>query len=169
MCAPTQLLQAQAQPPSQPGQPPAPNPAAQQLAAQQQATWAAVCATGREQQLESKRLAKCILVYVAEHREEVAPLFGLFSVYLVGAGFPLIIWYRCRLARCRLARCRAAAAHVLRYARHAKPLVFNSRLQFSCHSIPFPDPFPLLPLRLPPRSTAARWTTPSWRPSAATW
>lgn len=90
-CAPMQLLQAQAQPPAQHGQPPAPNPAAQQLAAQQQATWAVVCATGREQQLESKRLAKCILVYVAEHREEVAPLFDLFSVYLVGEAIGVLM------------------------------------------------------------------------------
>jgi hypothetical protein len=41
----------------------------------------------REAALESKRLAKCLLVVVAARRDEAHLLFDLMSVYLVGKHF----------------------------------------------------------------------------------
>ncbi len=40
---------------------------------------------GRPQLLESKRLAKCLLAFVHHERQDMAPLFDLLSIMLVGS------------------------------------------------------------------------------------
>ncbi|GFR40173.1 hypothetical protein Agub_g730, partial [Astrephomene gubernaculifera] len=54
----------------------------QQQSQQAAQVWFAVTSVSREQLLESKRLAKCVLAYVREHRQEVMPLFDVISLHL---------------------------------------------------------------------------------------